>query len=51
MVQIPEKSTNDDYQLLDLNNIQTKWLNEHEKQILTTQNGLEQLVKVVFRTH
>ncbi len=34
---------------MDLNNIRTKWFDEHEKHILTTQNELERLVTCCFR--
>ncbi|CAF4597483.1 unnamed protein product [Rotaria socialis] len=43
LIQISEKSTNSDYELLDLNIVRTKCLNEHEKQVFTTQNKLEEL--------
>ncbi|CAF0767907.1 unnamed protein product [Rotaria sordida] len=44
LMQISEKSTNDGNELLDLNNIRTACLNEHEKQVFTTQNKLEALI-------
>ncbi|CAF2997874.1 unnamed protein product [Rotaria sp. Silwood2] len=44
LIQISEKSANDDNELLDLNNIRTKCLNEHEKQVFATQNKLEELI-------
>ncbi|CAF4476370.1 unnamed protein product, partial [Rotaria magnacalcarata] len=44
LIQISEKSTNSDYELLDLNIVRTKCLNEHEKQVFTTQNKLEELI-------
>jgi hypothetical protein len=39
----------DGNQPLDLNTIRTKWFDEHEKHILTTQNELERLVTCCFR--
>ncbi|CAF0743438.1 unnamed protein product [Rotaria sp. Silwood1] len=44
LIPISDLSTNDDNELLDLNNIRTKCHNEHEKQIFTTQNKLEELI-------
>ena len=47
-MEIPEKPADGESESLDLNIIRTKWFNEHEKQVLTTQNQLEQLVKNIF---
>ncbi|CAF3620474.1 unnamed protein product [Adineta steineri] len=44
LIQIPEKSTDDDHQILDLTTIRDKWLNEQEKLIFSTHSELEQLV-------